>query len=1173
MSRADEESWIFTGRLSFDTQEWLADHAVMGVVLLPGTAFIELALAAGQRTGAALIEELTFEAPLVVTDEGAVQIQVVVEAPDENSTRQVAIYSRPQGSSDSGDAPWTRHAIGVLAPASTTSSDGGEGPADASWPPDGAEPVDIEFLYDRLSEAGYDYGPAFQGLHAAWHRGEELFGEVALDDQQAREAEDFGAHPALFDAALHVALQAALSREEGKLIVPFSVRGVRLHRAGVSALRVRLTEGEGGALEIEARDLAGEKVLSVDALVARPIDAGVLQGSADSVHDSLYGIDWVQARSLEVGDRTVRCALIGEREVPGVEHRYTDLTALAGAVEEGAPAPDFVLIGVGGEGSEDLAAATHTAVKETLAILREWLAEKRLADARLVLVSRGAVRARHGEAPDPVAAAVLGLLRSAQSEHPGHFVLVDLDPSGDRELAWQSVLGHEEPQLAVRGDSVLVPRLDSVKSGGFLPLPAGEPEWQLTAGGEGTLDGLTLSPAPRPNEELQRGQVRIALHAAGLNFRDVLLALDTYAGQARMGGEGAGKITAVGAGVEDLTVGDRVMGAMTDAFGPVIVAESPGLAPLPEGWSFAQGASVPLAFLTAFFGLFDLAGLKRGERVLIHAGAGGVGMAAVQLATHAGAEVFATASPGKWQVLRELGIDDEHLASSRDLEFREKFLATTDGDGVDVVLNALAGDFVDASLDLLPRGGRFIEMGKADIRDAEAIATGHAGVVYRAFDLQEAGADRINEMLGELLDLFAAGKIQLEPIAVWDIRRGIDAFRHLRDGRNVGKIVLTIPQPLDPDGTVLITGGTGGLGALVARHLVTIHGARHLMLLSRSGPEAKGATELREELEAAGCEVEIVACDVADRAQLEAAIGAIAPEHPLNGVVHAAGVLDDGLIEALDPEQVDRVLSPKIDAALHLHELTRDHDLSRFVLFSSAAASLGNPGQGNYAAANAFLDALAQRRQAEGLAAQSLAWGLWLQDSGTGMGADLDEAALARLQRVGIVPLSDEKGLQLLDAAAEIDAATLVPVHLDLSSMRTLAQAGVLPPMLRQLVRAPVRRKRTGGRSLGRRLAALPESEWQEVVLESVRGEVAAVLGYDSAEAIDTQVAFKDLGFDSLAAVELYNRLCQATGLRLPTTLGFDYPTPEAVTEYICTKMASGKEEEGQRAEAESVPA
>jgi acyl transferase domain-containing protein/NADPH:quinone reductase-like Zn-dependent oxidoreductase/NAD(P)-dependent dehydrogenase (short-subunit alcohol dehydrogenase family)/acyl carrier protein len=1169
--RADDDGWILTGRLSLKNQPWLADHAVMGIVLLSGTGFIELALAAGRQVGAELVEELAFEAPLILTEDAAVQIQVVVDEREEDGTRRIAIYSRPQ---DDGDAAWVRHASGALS--SAPAEAGAEAEEVSEWPPEEAEPVDIEFLYDRLAEAGYDYGPAFQGLHAAWQRGEELFAEVALDDQQAREAERFGVHPALFDSALHAALYAALAGEEGKLVVPFSVSGVRLRNRGTTALRVRLTRGEDDALRLEARDDDGAPVLSVEGLIARPIDVDGLRGAGETVHSSLYKVNWVILATPAPAEGPARLALLGDLELPGIEQRHADLDALVTSIESGEPAPDFVLVAVDAEIGDDPAPAVHNAVRETLARLQAMVEQKLLADTRLVFITRGAVKAVEGEAPEPAQAAALGLLRSAQSEYLGRIVLLDLDPTASgAEFDLQGLLAAGESQLAVRQRSVYAPRLASVEAGSFLTPPEGEKVWKLAKGEQGTLDSLSLVPSPKMAEPLEGRQVRVALHAAGLNFRDVLLSLGTYPGVAVIGAEGAGIVTEVGPAVEDLAVGDQVMGMIGDAFGPVSVVDERWLVKMPGDWMFARAASVPLAYITAFYGLVDLAKLQPGERVLIHAGAGGVGMAAIQVAHHLGAEVFATASPSKWEALRDMGIDEDHIASSRDLEFREKLLATTGGEGVDVVLNALAGDFIDASLELLPRGGRFMEMGKADIRDADTIAAEHAGVAYHVFDVQDAGIARVGEILKELIGLFEAGTLTPPPIVTWDVRRGREAFRYLRDGRNVGKVVLTIPRPPDPEGTTLITGGTGALGGLVARHLAA-QGARHLLLLSRSGLDSEGARRLRAELAEAGCDARIVACDAADRHQLEAALATVPKEHPLTAVIHAAGVVDDGAIDSLDAERIDRVLTPKVDAALHLHELTKGLDLKRFVLFSSAAATFGNPGQGNYAAANSFLDALAQRRRSEGLAGQALAWGLWLLEDRSGMGGGLDEAALARLGRLGIIPILEEEGLQLLDAAAEIDEAAPVPVHLDHSALRTLAQAGILPPLLRQLVRAPVRRKRAGGRSLARRLASLPEEEWGEVVLETVRSEVAAVLGYDSPEAIDTEVAFKDLGFDSLAAVELYNRLCQLTGMRLPTTLGFDYPTPLAVSEYICEKMGGegkeGAEEgEGERSEAQPV--
>ncbi|MEV6766964.1 beta-ketoacyl reductase, partial [Streptomyces sp. NPDC051105] len=284
-------------------------------------------------------------------------------------------------------------------------------------------------------------------------------------------------------------------------------------------------------------------------------------------------------------------------------------------------------------------------------------------------------------------------------------------------------------------------------------------------------------------------------------------------------------------------------------------------------------------------------------------------------------------------------------------------------------------------------------------------------------------------------------------------------------------------------------------------------------------------------------------------------------------VIHAAGVLDDGVITSLTAEQVERVMRPKVDAALHLHELTADMELSAFVLFSSVAALIGSPGQGNYAAANAVLDALAARRRAAGLPATSLAWGLWAD--ATGMTGELDEAELARLERQGVGALSTELGVELFDRAQRLDAGLLVPVRLDQGALRAQARAGMLPALLRGLVRMPARQVESVGGSLAERLAAVPQTDWERVTLDLVRGQVAAILGHASSDAIDPDRAFKTLGFDSLAAVELRNRLTQATGLRLPTTLVFDHPTPEAVAQYLIPVAMPGGTVPAQRSSEE----
>ncbi|HEX8074806.1 MAG TPA: SDR family NAD(P)-dependent oxidoreductase, partial [Thermoleophilaceae bacterium] len=1145
---AGDQGWAFTGRLSIATHPWLADHAVLDTVLLPGTGFVELALRAGAQVGCELLEELTLEAPLVVPEEDALQIQLTVGEPDESDRRQLAVYSRPDTTADDPDseADWVRHASGSLAPARETGDRAFDGLAGQAWPPDGAEPIDVESLYDRLAELGFGYGPAFQGAQSAWRRGDEVFVQAELDEEQSREAGRFGLHPALLDAALHPAVLA----DDAEARLPFAWTGVRVHRPGAAALRARIVAGAEGALSIAALDSDGAPVVAVESLVARPVDPKLLGRDSGPVHEGLHSLEWVEVSAPTSNGAAPRLAIVGD----GLDldaDSHPDLDALGAAIDDGAPRPDVVLVAAPApdEGTP-LAQAARDTLHRLLDLLQSWLADERLADSRLALITHRAVAVAEGEAPDLATAALWGLVRSAQTENPDRFVVADLDGAEDPWDALVPALFAGEPQLAVRDGAVLAARVTHGAGAGALVPPADAPSWHLGVERKGTLEDLALLPDSAATDALAAGQVRIAMRAAGLNFRDVLTALGLYPGeQAVIGGEGAGVVLEVGPEVEGLAPGDRVMGIVPDAFGPVAIADRDLLTRFPDSWSFEQAAGVPIVYLTALYGLVDLADLQRGEKLLVHAAAGGVGMAATQLARHLGAEVFATASEGKWDTLRELGIDDDHIASSRDLDFRDRFLAATNGEGVDVVLDALAREFVDASLELLPRGGRFVEMGKTDIRDPDEVAARHPGVSYRAFDMMEAGPERIGEMLAEVVELFERGVLTHPPIATYDVRRGGDAFRALREARHVGKVVLTVPPALDPDGTVLITGGTGGLGAILARHLAAEHGARHLLLASRRGRDADGAEELEAELAELGCQAAIAACDVADRAELAALLDSIPAERPLTAVIHAAGMLDDATIESLTTDQVDRVLRPKVDAAVHLHELTAGMALSGFLMFSSIAATLGGPGQGNYAAANAFLDALAHCRRARGLPACSLGWGLWAEASG--MTGDMTEIDRTRLENAGLLSIETDEGLELFDTACRLDAAQLLLTRIDAAAMRAAARMELLPPLLSGLVRAPARRAREGRGSLARRLAELPEAERDAAVLDLVRGHVATVLGHSSPETVDAGRAFKELGFDSLSAVELRNRLAHATGLRLPSTLVFDHPTPTAVVKLL----------------------
>ncbi|SPM36416.1 erythronolide synthase, modules 3 and 4, partial [Mycobacterium rhizamassiliense] len=1111
---------LLTGRLSPGSQGWLADHAVSGVVVFPGSGFVELAIRAGDEVGCPTVDELTLQAPLMLpakdSGAGSVAVQVVVGPAEESGQRSVSIFSR----ADSGPG-WVCHAEGALSPGSV------EPVAELSaWPPAGAIAADVADGYDQLAARGYGYGPAFQGLSAVWLRGDDVFAEVRLPDA-AGSVNGFGVHPALLDAAMHaLVIGSHAAGQADEVVLPFSWQGVSLHAAGASAVRARLAPAGPSSVSIELADGLGLPVLSVRAMVARPVSEQQLRAAVSSSGpDRLFEVVWAPAPAAAA------TAALPAHEL--FESAAAEDDAVAGSYER-----------------------THGA----LAAVQSWLTGQDT--GVLVVATRGAMGLAGEDVTDLAGAAVWGLVRSAQTEHPGRIVLVDSDVALD-DSAIAAVLAAGEPQALLRGGQVYTARVHGSRAVDGIMTPPADGPWRLGIDTAGTFENLQLQPVPNAGAALEPGQVRVALRAIATNFRDVMITLGMFTHEALLGGEGAGVVTEVGPDVTEFAVGDSVYGFFPDGSGTLVPGDVRLLQHKPADWSYAEAAGISAVFTTAYMAFIHLADVKPGQRVLVHAAAGGVGMAAVQLGRHLGLEVFATASRGKWDTLRAMGFDDDHIGDSRTLDFEEKFRTVTGGRGMDVVLDSLAGEFVDASLRLVAPGGWFLEMGKTDIRNPDAVAQEYSGVRYRAFDLFEPGRPRMHQWMIELAGLFEAGVLKPLPVTTFDVRRGRSALRYLSQARHTGKVVMTLPSGL-ASGTVLITGGTGMAGSTLARHLVTHHGVRDLLLLSRRGPDAPGASELVAELQSAGATVRAVACDAADRDALAQVIAEASARGPLSGVVHAAGVLDDATVTSLTPERIDAVLRAKIDAAWNLHELTRDLDLSAFVMFSSMAGLIGSSGQGNYGAANSFLDGLAAHRRANRLPAISLAWGLW--DQASDMTGGLDDAGRARLGRDGILALSSDEAMELFDTALIVDEPFLAPARIDLGALR--AHAVAIPPMFTDLVNAPTRRRvddslaaAKSKSALAHRLQGLPEAEQHAVLLDLVRSHIATVLGNISAEAIDPDKAFQELGFDSLTAVEMRNRLKTATGLALSPTLIFDYPTPNGLATYMRTELAGVPQE------------
>ncbi|KQW14881.1 hypothetical protein ASD08_28700 [Streptomyces sp. Root369] len=620
------------------------------------------------------------------------------------------------------------------------------------------------------------------------------------------------------------------------------------------------------------------------------------------------------------------------------------------------------LLAVAGHDPDDPVGEAPGLVARTLSEVEGHLADERFADHRLVVVTRGAVSTWSGErVPDPAAAAVWGALGSVQARHPGRLALADTDGAAGAPALVAAAVADGVDRLAVRDGKVLAPHPPSADAAGPLPAAAAE-TWRLEVTERGDLGTLAALPAPAAARTLGPAEIRVAVRATGLHFGDVLAGLGLGphgADGTPLGIEASGVVLEAGPQATGFAVGEAVMGLFPDgAAGPVAVTDSRMAVPVPAGWSHAEAATTPLGYLTAHHALFGIGELKNRESVLIHAASGSTGLAAVHLARHRGARILATDTPDHWQALRALGFPQGDLASSASPGFAAELLDATGGRGVDVVLNCLAGEPTDASLRMLPGGGRFVETGRSDPRDPDCVAADHPGVHYRVADLADAGPDRIRAVLAELAPLFADGTLPPLSAPAWHHRRANEALAFLARARHAGQAVLRMPSGPAPDGTALITGGTSPVGAAVARHLATRYGIRHLLLVAAADAGAAGAddgaseelTTMREELAALGASVALADWDPADPEALARLLDNRTADHPLTAVIHT-GAADSPHGAA---------------AALHLDRATRGRDLAVFATLS--------PNAGEDAATGAFVAALTRDRNAAGLPGVSVLW-------------------------------------------------------------------------------------------------------------------------------------------------------------------------------------------------------
>jgi acyl transferase domain-containing protein/NADPH:quinone reductase-like Zn-dependent oxidoreductase/SAM-dependent methyltransferase/acyl carrier protein len=776
------------------------------------------------------------------------------------------------------------------------------------------------------------------------------------------------------------------------------------------------------------------------------------------------------------------------------------------------------------------------------------------AKLRLDLVTRNAQPAGNDLQPTAVAQAPsVGLMRVILNEHSNlRWRAIDLSPEADAELLWSEIVRKNgEREIALRGEARYVLRLDRGRPTRQQWLDSSLP-LRLESRERGRLDTLRFSPFELP--PCGPDQVLIEVKAAGMNFRDVLKALALYPGDAPdariFGDEVGGVVKEVGSDVIHVAPGDRVFGLAVFGIATHAIARSGDVRRIPADLTFEAAATLPVVFMTAWHALRNVARLREGERVLVHAGAGGVGMAAIQIALHLGAEVIATAgSPSKRALLKTLGV--EHVIDSRRGDFAEAVMKLTDGKGVDVVLNALAGEAIPMGLSCLAEFGRFIEIGKRDIYQNARIPLrplrNNASFHVVAMDaIFHGNGELTRQMLEEISGLVEKGTLRPLPYRAFPASRVDSAFRLMSSGKHIGKVVVAFPAPFVPrrgelpgpgfevksDGCYLITGAFGGYGKVLARWLVDA-GARHLVLTSRSGASNPEAAEFVAELQDRGVEVRVVSADISvpnDVKRLFAEIKSCG--QPLRGLFHLAMVIDDALLAALTPERIRTVLGPKAHGAWLLHEATQETKLDCFVMFSSVSSIFGNPAQGNYSAANAFLDSLAHHRQALGLPALTVNWGVL---GGEGYVAR-NERVADFLARQGTVAISPGEAMGLLESFLRAGSAQAISIRVDWSKWRQFFRSMQENPLLERIFAALENQESVGTTSDWRsRIDAASPAEKQAVICQAVRETVGSVLRVKPDSLRDDQ-PLTDLGLDSLMGVEIETSLEAAVGVALPPT-------------------------------------
>lgn len=1214
---AGKHSW----EIDFAQSSYLREHRVNGLAILPATAYLEMALAAaGQLFGPVELTHVEFKEALPIAGDVSPRVRLVLTAP----VNDVSTF-RFHGQSAATNTP-TLHASGQI-----KLHDGPAAPEQISVntvKERCTEEIAGSDFYLELENRGHEYGPSFQAVKRIWRRAGEALGQLEPTAEVESGSTRYTIHPAILDACLQLCAATFENSTDAAVYLPVAIRQVQFTGNpktpawGHAILRADRQNDDYEA-DVLMLDQEGRVIVAVLGLRLRRSVRGAALLSTSRRTDWFYQIEWQlkprasqlptssspkgawliftdggavgEALSLQLNLEGKTCVLVTRGP------SFAAVSADHYRIDPASP-DDFRRLldefknthatcrGIVHLWGLDVASVSATTAEtldqaqlwgcQTVLSLVQAMAETRLPNARLWLVTRGVQQCDPEDTDISVAPATLwGFGRSIAQEFPElRCTNVDLghdDAAGEaRSLFQELVNSDDETQVALRGEKRYCARLARM-SEAVAPSPrqrtkrpfieAEDKSFRVELTEPGTLENLELHAVPRVNPAA--GEVEIEVNAAGLNFVDVLKALGMAPGfgdgPQSLGGECSGTITAVGQGVTDHQVGDEVIAIASGCFGKYVIGNASLVHRKPSHLTFAEAATIPVAFVTAYYALHKLGQLREGERVLIHAASGGVGLAAVQLAQLAGAEIYATAgSEEKREFLRSLGI--QHVLDSRTLSFAREVLDLTGGKGVDLVLNSLSGEAISQSISILSPYGRFLEIGKRDIYQNNSLQLEpfRKNLSFFAIDVERMYRERpqfVGDLMRELLDRFEEHALKPLPHRTFPINETENGFRLMAQARHTGKIVFSVndqevtiattPERFRNECTYLIAGGLGALGLALASWMVQ-RGARHLMLLGRHEPSAS-ARDIIRELEQSGAQIETHQTDITQSAQVAEVMAGIRESMPpLKGVVHAAGILDDHILLQMSPASLAAVLAPKLHGAWNLHAATLDTQLDFFVLFSSAASIFGPAGQANYAAANAFLDALAHHRRALHLPALSINWGPWAE-----IGLASSDGRGGSLERQGFGFIKPQQGLAALDVALNLETvAQTVIMPVDWQRFREHGRPTSFVEQLLAEETSTSLQPPTASTLTGLSLSSIAAEERPRVLQDYLRTQVARVLGIPAAR-IDHTTPLNRMGLDSVMAVELKYRL-EGLGVVIPVVKFLKGASIESLSQLAIAELA-----------------